>query len=134
VDPVDQVHRMAGLLAEHRFVGGVGRAGCDASASRSTPIGTPAGSAPGDLLVARSVPRMIRERSPRFTYRSPAAPDRRAVLHGRADDPLDQRRRDQRTRGIVDHHDLGARRHGTERIRHESLPPLAASTTIASSR
>ena len=51
--------------------------------------------------------------------------NRRAVRDRRLDGARNQRRRNERPRGIVDHHDLRARRERTESVRHRVLAALA---------
>ncbi len=48
------------------------------------------------------------------------------MLEGRVHRALDQRRSDQRSRCVVNHHDLRTRRHRSERVRHRILPPRTA--------
>ena len=124
---VDEVHAMSGTLGEHGFIGRIGGATClrqrvakhiDAKRLRRLRE---------EDLVARN--RLDDEalgiasldRVGRRQRRN-----RRTEPDGGIDRAPDQIRRHERTRRIVNHHDIRLRRHPGERLRDGILPPLAA--------
>ena len=120
-----EMHVMPRRFGEHRLVGGVGRRGRDRQRVAEDADAERLWRLRQEDLVARQraaddAPRVAALHRIARLQRS----DRRAVFHGGVDGSLEQRRRHQRPRRVVNDDHLRARRHRANRIGDRILPPF----------